>query len=67
MLTAYTRTKEDIAYEQQRNRLIPVAEKIANKAYGKKPKGCEEATLHEWAEKWDSCFHRALSNMAKEL
>ena len=62
----YVRTKEDREYERSRNKLIPVAEKIAFSANGKKPRGAGEDIMERWANSWNLSFHRAMNNLAKE-
>ena len=60
---------EDInpEYARARNAFIPLAEKKANKAAGKKCPQGNEKIREQWAQKWNGAFHRAMNLMAKDL
>lgn len=49
-------------YEQERNKLIPDAERFANQTIGKTPKGNRD----EWTIKWNKAFLGKMDQLAKE-
>ena len=48
-------------YEEQRNRLIPHAERYANQKVGKKPWTDRE----KWTIAWNLAFHSEMDRLAK--
>jgi GH25 family lysozyme M1 (1,4-beta-N-acetylmuramidase) len=69
----------DSEYQQKRNRLIPAAERHANKIAGPKPKSAKrvkDMTLAEknayvlahdvWSAKWNNAYHTEMDALAKE-
>ena len=54
----------DIGYETERNKLIPFAEKYANKLHGAVYAGDgSEADRQRYAEKWTRCFIRRMNRL----
>ncbi len=65
--------KTDSAYIAERDRLVPIAEKFANKMFGsayKGPPGVKGEELHqlrnEWDGKWSLAFHRKMDRLYRE-
>ena len=56
---------EDKAYIAARNRLIPVAEKVAHKTAGEKPKKQGKA-MDTWTLIWNKTFHSTMDTLAKQ-
>ena len=54
----------DKKYVEARNKLIPFAEKYANKVAGKTPSG--GVKKEEWAFLWNSTFLKEMDRLAKE-
>jgi hypothetical protein len=51
-------------YVSERNKLIPIAEKYADKVAGKKPRSNGD-TLETWNNKWNLAFHTQMNILAK--
>ena len=60
----------DIKYEEERNKLIPVAEKYADKVcrvqFGVVPTGSNK-TVDDYNAKWSRAFHSKMNELAKGL
>jgi len=60
----------DKKYEEARNKLIPIAEKHADKVcrmkIGVKPHGSSKK-LDDWNNKWNLTFHNKMNELAKGL
>jgi hypothetical protein len=54
----------DADYVKARNRLIPIAEKHANKAAGKKPINTKD--IAEWSAVWNQAFCSKMERLAFE-
>lgn len=52
----------DAWYQRERDNLIPIAERHANKQCGISPKGSRD----EWSEKWTKCFACKMDELARE-
>jgi hypothetical protein len=56
----------DTAYELARNRLIPLAEVVADTLAGAKPTG-DLKQLEEWNAVWNKAFHNKMDELVKEM
>lgn len=54
----------DLDYVEERNKLIPFAERFANAKCGAFPP--LEVNRDEWAVAWNKAFHGEMSRLAKE-
>ena len=53
----------DEEYVKERNKLIPMAVKYANKIAGKDP---GEGNIDIWSGKWNKVFHTEMTRLAEE-
>ena len=61
------RSPKDREYEAARNRLIPDAERYANKVHGyKAKKDSDLQTKAEWRRNWTQCFLAEMDRLAKK-
>lgn len=51
----------NVDYARERNKLIPEAEKFANKSSGAKPYNNKE--LEKWNAKWSLAFHTKMNEL----
>jgi hypothetical protein len=54
---------QDLKYEAERNKLIPEAERFANKQFGVRFKGGSEPEREEWTRNWNMTFHRKVERL----
>jgi len=52
-------------YEEQRNLLIPEAEKYANKEAGRRPGGVQPELKEAWNSKWNRAFLGKMDELAR--
>lgn len=56
----------DQNYIAARDKLIPEAEKFANKQFGKQAPGTTQAEKREYARQWSGCFHAEMNRLVQE-
>jgi hypothetical protein len=63
----------DKVYETRRNRLVLIAEKLADSSAGPKPgrkgdkrTGAEQKKLEEWGTRWNLIFHGKVDALVNE-
>ena len=56
----------DKEYEKARNKLIPVAEKIANDQEGNLKPEKGGRSVGEWSDAWNRVFFREMNRLARE-
>ena len=56
-------------YEQERNALIPAAEKYADNLAGEKPRAAkaDDPVLNAWTDKWNKAFHGKMNRLWREF
>jgi hypothetical protein len=59
-------TEENIKYVQERNALIPTAERHADKLCGSTGQGMSDFEREQWVAKWNRIFHGTMDNLWKK-
>jgi hypothetical protein len=56
-------SKENVAYQQKRDELIPIAEAVADRQFPKPRKGLSHKEMEEWSRLWNQTFFGEMNDL----